>query len=311
MRLFKAGELATELVRYHAGADGINDPFLERCVALHNDGQIDLLKVHTEPAFADVTGHAFFTAQQLYCRAIPDLRTNATTLMECCRILVERGGADLVAAQPNGAFRTWCQNNPGDGAAVISEARAGDQLAKRFVTFALQAAEDVESAIDFVRSYSDDRRLSGMTALAGMTLTDVAAAQEAIAVLEPFVADGGDDHVRVNALLAAFDVLKKHNDPDTAKRLIEAAAAGSGPGTLHGLAQIVWLHHALLKDDALRTALLALEAVNPEHLGTVRIFDMGLRTLLGTGSEPLALDFLAAKLRVSAVSAFETSRGFT
>jgi hypothetical protein len=63
------------------------------------------------------------------------------------------------------------------------------------------------------------------------------------------------------------------------------------------LAQIVSLYYTFLDDQALRTALLALEAVNPEHLGTVRILDMGIRHLLGTKSEILALGLLAAMLR--------------
>ena len=92
-------------------------------------------------------------------------------------------------------------------------------------------------------------------------------------------------------------MLKNHNDPETARRMIDAGTTEPGPETLHGLAQIVWLHKDLLKDEALRSALLAFEAVNPEHLGTVRTLDMGLRSLLGTRSEALAVDFLAAKLR--------------
>jgi hypothetical protein len=177
------------------------------------------------------------------------------------------------------------------------------------VTFALQAANDSDTAIDFVRSYADDRRLSGMAALAGMTLADATATQKAIEVFEPFVADHGNDHVRANALLAAFEVLKKHNDPETARRLVEAAVVEPGPATLHSLAQIVWLHHASMKDEAVRAALRALEAVNPEHLGTMRILDIGLRQLLGRKSEPLALDFLAAKLRDGKLSikAFDTT----
>ena len=297
VRLYKAGELSAELGRHHEMADGEGDPFIQRCIALHNSGNIDLISVPSQPAFAGVTGHAFFTAQHLYCEAIPKLDTNVAALMECCRILIEHAGADGAATQPNGAFRTWCQNNPSEGATVIREARAGDDLAKRFVTFALQAADDIDSAIDFVQSYADDRRVSGMTALACMTFADAAAAQKAIAVLEPFVADGGDDHVRINALLAAFDVLKKHNDAETERRLVEAAAEEPGPETQYGLAQIVSRHHALLNDQALRTALLALEAVDPEHLGTVQILDMGVRHLLGTKREALALDFLTAKLR--------------
>ena len=277
-------------------AEGEDEPFIQRCIALHNSGKIDLVSVPSQPAFSSLMGHAFFAAQHFYCEAIPKLDTNAAALMECCRILIEQAGADLAASQPNGAFRTWCQKKPNECAAVIREARAGNELANRFVTFALQAANDSDTAID-LSSIPDDRRLWGMTALAGMILADATAAQKAIEVFEPFVADCGDDHVRANALLAAFDVLKKHNDPETPKRLIEAAAREPGPGTLHGLAQIVWLHHGLLKDEALQTALLALEAENPDTFVRCKpsIWDCSNSSAPRTGC--LCLYFLSAKLR--------------
>jgi hypothetical protein len=217
--------------------------------------------------------------------------------MECFRILIEKAGSDLIANQPNDAFRKWCQNNPTKGASVVQDARAGDPLAKRFVTFALQAANDVDGAIEFVETYADDRRLSGMTALAGMVFADIAGAQKAAAILEPYIADSSNDHVRINALLAAFGVLKQHKDVAAVPRLVEAATKDSGPATLHGLARIIWLHHAMLDSDTLHVVLVALESVNPEHLGTVREIDMGLRQLLGTKDEPLVLDFLTARLR--------------
>jgi hypothetical protein len=298
VRLYKAGELSAELARYHEAKDGADadDSFIQRCITLHNNGNIDLVSVPSQPAFAGITGHAFFTAQHLYCEAIPKLDTTVTALMKCCRTLIEQAGTDGAAGLPNGAFLTWCKSNPNAGAAVIREARAGDELAKGFVTFALQAANDSDSAINLVQSYDDDRRLSGMKALAGMAFANAAAARKAIRVLEPFVTDGDNDHVRANALLAAFEVLEKQNNAKAAKRLIDAAVREPGPETLHGLAQIVWLHHALLDDQQLRTALQALEAVNPDHLGTVRILDMGLWRLLDTKSEA-ALDFLTIKLR--------------
>ncbi len=297
VRLYKAGELSAVLSRHHGVSDGEDDTFIQRCIALHNSRDIDLISVPSQPAFARVTGHAFFTAQHFYCEAIPKLKTSVMALMECCRILIDQAGVDLAAAQPNGAFRAWCRNNPDGGAAVIREARAGNELAKQFVTFSLQAAGDIESTIDFVESYADDRRLYGIMALADMPFPDAEAALNAIAVLEPFVADSDDDHVRINALLAAFGVLKKHNDAETARRLIDAASREPGPETLHGLAQILCMHHASLNGWALRTVLLALEAINPEHLGTVRILDMGLRQLLGTDNETQALDFLTKKLQ--------------
>jgi len=299
VRLYKAGELSAELALYHETAEGEDgdDSFIQRCIALHNNGDIDLVSVPSQPTFARITGHAFFTAQHFYCEAIPRLDTNVKALMECCRILIEQAGADGAATLPNGAFRTWCKHNSSEGTAVIRDARAGDELARRFVAFAIQADDDIDSAIEFVQSYADDRRISGMTALAGMTFTNAKAAQKAMAVLEPCVAASVDDYVRANALLAAFEVLKKHNDAETAKRLIEAAVREPETQMLHALTQIVWLNHASLKGEELRTALFALEDINPEHLGTVRILDMALWQLLDTKSDALALDFLTAKLR--------------
>jgi hypothetical protein len=52
-----------------------------------------------------------------------------------------------------------------------------------------------------------------------------------------------------------------------------------------------------LSTEALRTALVALENVQTEHLATVQILDMALRHLLATADEPLALNFLTVKLR--------------
>jgi hypothetical protein len=297
VRLYKSGELPAELAQYHGTEDGDEDVFLQRCIALHNSGDIDLVVLPSQAAFAELSGHAFFTAQHFYCEAIPKLDSDVSALMECCRILIERGGNDLAANQPNGAFRTWCERNPRSGATVIQEAQAGNALAKGFLTFALQASNDIDSAINFVKTYDDDRRLSGMAALAGMSFADPASAQRAVAALEPYVAERSDDQVRINALLAAFDVLKQHEDALAAHRLIKSGIRDPGPELLFGLARIVWLYHKMLDSDVLRDALTALEAVDPDHLGTVRDIDMGLRQLLGTKDEPLVLDFLTAKLQ--------------
>jgi hypothetical protein len=297
VRLYKAGELGPELARFHEHPDEEADPFFKRCVDLHNDGQIDLVAVPGQPGFAIISGHDFFTAQHFYCETIPDLRTNVFALMECCRILIVKAGADGAASLPNNAFRKWCQNNPTESAVVVSEARAGNQLASTFVTFALQASGDLKEAIYFIQSFDDDRRRFGMAALAGMTFADAEQAKKGIQALEPFVLSGQDDNLRANAVLAAFDVLKKQKDEEIARRLVVTAVVEAGPSTLHSLSQVVWLHHDLLDDATLRVVLAALESVQPEHLGTVRILDMALNHLLGTTGQALALNFLTMKLR--------------
>jgi hypothetical protein len=152
VRLYKSGELPAEVARYHETGDGDEDLFLQRCIALHNSGDIDLVVLPSQAAFAELSGHAFFTAQHLYCQAIPKLDSDVSALMECCRILIERGGDDLAANQPNAAFRTWCERNLGRAAIVIQDAQAGNALAIRFVTFALQAANDFDGALHWCSS---------------------------------------------------------------------------------------------------------------------------------------------------------------
>jgi hypothetical protein len=301
VRLYQAGDLSGELARFHELDEGQRDPFIQKCIALHNRGDINLIAVPSEPAFAKIDKHAFFAAQHLYCEAIPKLRTNARALMGCCRILIEQAGSDGAANEPNGAFRAWCKCNPADGVAVIRDARAGDALSKYFATFALQAANDHNGALEFVTNFTDDRRLSGMTALAGMVFSDAMTAHGAIDVLAPFVADE-DDNVRINALLSALGILRQYPDVAIARNLIDRAAKKTGPQTCHGLARAVWLHQSLLNDEALQIALTALLAIDPKNLGTVREIDMGLRQLLGSPREALALEYLTAKLQDSALA---------
>lgn len=297
VRLYEAGELAAELARYHEGSEDTEETFLQRCIELHNDKKINLVVVPCQPNFKNIPPNDFFTAQQFYCEVIPRLDADVTALMECCRALIEQAGADGAAALPNEAFRLWCQNNADQGALVISEARSEDDLAKQFVTFALQAAGNVELALDFVQSYDDERRLFGMTALGRMTIDDSSKAQAAAQVLEPYLSAGDDDNLRANALLAAFDLLTKHGEVEKASSFIEAAAKQPGPATLHALAQVIWRHRKLLTPKAIQTALNALQAVQTEHQATLRVLDIGLQQLLGTDCGPMVVDYLTAKLR--------------
>ncbi|WP_441233861.1 hypothetical protein [Bradyrhizobium sp. 930_D9_N1_4] len=292
--LYGTGELAAELARYHEDSE---EPFVQRCIELHNEKKINLVEIPTQPGFKEITGHDFFTAQHFYCEAIPKLDADVAALMECCQALVEQAGMDGAAGQPNEAFRLWCQNNPAGGARVISKAREGDSLAKRFVTFALQASESMETAADFVQSYDDERRLFGMAALGRMPMADESKARQATQVLEPFLAAGDDDNVRANALSAAFDVLKKYNDVDEASDFIGAATDKPGPATLHALAQIIWLHYNLMSSQTIEKALVALQAIQSDHKGTLRSLDFGLHQLLAGDNRGAIIDFLTTKLR--------------
>ena len=296
IQLYQAGELAVELGCYHEGDEDQSDAFSMLCIGLHNSGSINLVSVPSQPAFADIDTHSFFTAQNFYCNAIPELRTSAVALMECCRILIQRSGTDLAAGFPNGAFRKWCARNKKEGAAIIRDARAGNELARQFVTFAIQAANDVSTAIEFTQTFDDDRRLCGIWSLSGIDFPDESSARRAVEVLAPFIAEGSDD-VRRTAVRAAFDVLKRYDDQLTVRSLFSAAASDAGPKTLHAIAEILWLHHSMLDKNSVQTGLHVLERVDPNNLGTIRQLDSALRCILDTASEELALNFLTEFLR--------------
>ncbi len=297
IRLYRSGALAAEIARYHeTGSEG-EEPFIEQCIGLHNKREIDLLAVAHTPAFAAIQGHDFFIAQHFYCEAIPKLNAEAWALMACCSSLIKQAGRDGAATQPNGAFQRWCAVNPELTETIVRQAGQGDEQARQFATFALRSLNDVNKAIAFVDSFTDDRRLSGMTALAGMRYADSGEAYKTIAILARFVADSCDDNTRLNALLAAFDILKSHPNALLARALVEAAAKGAGPVTLHGLAQVIWLHHKQLDGASADIALQALRQVSSKDLGTVNILDMGLHALLGTANEGPALDCLTGVLQ--------------
>lgn len=301
IRLYQTGELGDELARYHE-YEGDDDPFVAQCIELHNKGHIDLLAVPLNAAFAMIDGHSFFTAQHVFCEAIPKLQADVTALMECCRALIKQAGNDGAANQPNGAFQQWCTTNPDQARSVIARAQEGDPLAKEFASFAMRSANAIDTAIRFVRSYDDERRSSSMHALGHMRYPDAATAHGAIIVLLPFIGGGMDDDICLNALLAGFEILKGHPDPALAAKLVEAAIADAGPATLYGLAQAVWLHHKLMEDATLAEALNGLRAVAPEHLSTINTLDIALHLLIGTSREALALDFLTDMLRGGALS---------
>jgi hypothetical protein len=134
----QSGELIDDIGRLDA--DDV-DPasLLNRCIYLHNDGQIDLLSLVKTVRFNSLTTQAFFVRQRFFYKAIPKLETPTLPLMEAVQILVAKGGNDLASHHPNEAFRNWCAANPAKAQAIVAAAQVGDQTAIAFVTFALTA----------------------------------------------------------------------------------------------------------------------------------------------------------------------------
>jgi len=215
----------------------------------------------------------------------------------------------MASNQPNGAFRLWCERNPSERSKLLDSAEAGDGLAREFLTFALQAANDPARAINFIKKCPDDRRLSGMTALGRMNYDGAADAGKALHVLEGYVDKSNDDHDRTNALASSFSILHKHYDPTAAERLIQLAVVEPGPSLLYAIADVIWQHGKRLDAKAIVPALTALLAIGPQHTGTLRAIDSALRGLLDKAHVGLVLDYLTDRLHKSdlTISNFEST----
>jgi hypothetical protein len=295
--LYDRGALTAQLACHYEEENGEPNLFVQRCIALHNDGKIDFLKVVREPAFSNLTRHLFFTAQQYYCMAIPLLKCNCVDLMECCRILIKTAGPDLAATQPNAAFLKWCQNNPSDCMSIIGMARKGERLGIDFLTFALQATCDMELSIAFLEKYDDERRLSAITALSRIPISSVKNAHRCAEIIVPLVAHDHDAALRSNALVAALTILAVHPNAEICEALIEAATKQPQEQLLYALAEVIFRFQTILSIVDLRRLLYTLKAVNREQPHTLHVLDTALAALLATADADLAVNFLTCMIK--------------
>jgi hypothetical protein len=267
---------------------------LNRCIALHNAGQIDLLGLVGTPHFTALPTHAFFTLQHFFCEAIPKLETPAAPLMHAVKALVEKAGNDLAANLPNAAFRSWCVADLVRAKTVVDAAEQGDALSMQFLTFALDALENVTLARSIVAKYTDERRLSGLFALGRIKSVDAKEADDSIGILLTFVDARQDDVTRCNALMSVFEICGQFPQlaPISVPKVIAAAVVMPGPLVQLNLVRALWLHSKLIDRMSVATTLQALKAIDPTKAGIVHELDNALNTLLETPAGDFALDFL-------------------
>jgi hypothetical protein len=283
---------------HHIGRTGRNaaDPssLLNRCIALHNSGQLELLRLTGTPEFAALATHAFFTVQHFFCEAIPKLETPVESLMRAVRALVEKAGNDGAANLPKVAFRNWCAADLARARAIVHDAEQGDALSISFLTVALDALGDVDLARGAVTKYADERRLSGLFALGHIKSADSKEAEDTIALLLPFTEAGQDDVVRCNALMSVFNICGQFASLTSAAvpRVVAAASVVPGPLVQLNLVRAMWLHAKRIDRGSMKAALDALRVIDPTKAGIVHDLDNALSTLLKLPDGDLALDFL-------------------
>lgn len=221
----------------------------------------------------------FFNVQTILCEVIPHLQTAPSELIELVQSLVETGGADLAANQPNAAFRKWCEVDPRRSDEIIQLAKDGNELARLHLVFALQAKADFGEAIVCL-DRSEEEQTAGVLALSRMQLNSeqVRAALEQIIAL----ALAADIKASCGITKAIYDLVAKDTDVDRSLLLpvLDKLFASADELVVHLAASLLNGHQVEMSEDETSKCLRQLASVKPENKGTIDEIDMALSKLV-------------------------------
>lgn len=226
-------------------------------------------------ALTDLAGTRFFDVQILLNEVIPRLETHPSDMMRLVQTLVEKGGSDGAAKQPNAAFRTWCRMEPSRADTVIAEARSGDPRALDHLVFALEARDDFDEAFQSAREESQERT-AGILALSRMPLSRDEAGR-AVGFIFDLAATVSADEA-VSLLKAALDIADRYADLDRRPfgEAFRRLAGSTEPGSVHLMATALLHHLKHMSPTEIDICLEGLASVDPSNLGTIDEIDNAL-----------------------------------
>ena len=285
-----------------------HDNYEEICgslVELHNDGKIDLIA--SLQGISKITGqtHDFWQLQSLFTQVIPKLETQSDALMDGVQHLVEQGGQDMMANQPNAAFREWLKARPDDTLQLLKRAQQAEEPPLKLLTFVLEAGATqsfkvfFDAAINFLASKRLEDRLAAITALSRIDLSaDHARYQRCLEALLSHVASAADANEVAQAISAILDVHAKHPEIEC-KNIINAIEQVSKKPTpdLHYLLARALGHNASKFSIQLQIAIItALGQADPSLKGVVDQIDFAFSTCLNLETRAAIADCLEALL---------------
>jgi len=81
-----SGALILDIGRYDR-TQVAEESLVSRCIALHNDGRIDLLSLVDKSQFSALVAHRFFILQNFFCEAIPRLEAPTGQMLRTVALL--------------------------------------------------------------------------------------------------------------------------------------------------------------------------------------------------------------------------------
>jgi|GEM_PF-2998591 len=286
-----AGTLV-EVLRREADTNR-EDSLVNRLVALHNGGQLDLLAATQTPAFEALGGPVFFSVQSIFCGAVPNLTAPANAMMAAISKLVAKGGRDGAAGFPYNAFKEWMDVDIARAREIIAAADSGGTVDKTFLAIALEAEGDVSKVNQFFAK-GGESRLAAVGALGRIKPADEIAGKAALAVLLSYCDATFDEDVRYAAINAVFALLRTEPDlaPTAVPAVVAAVEAKPSLDCLFAAVQALWLQEKLFDRASVAAVLKLARASDFTKKGLVDVLDGALQHMLGKPERDLALDFL-------------------
>lgn len=286
--------------KYWRRSEPENKNFVKAVAKAHNGGKIDFLSLVEDPAYQNCSTHSHFNFQHFFDEVLPDLEAPALQVMRAVDIVVRKSGDDLAANMPNGEFAKWCAKDEGRSEEIVLLAKGGDDLAVRFLSFALQAGskkkeiEYVSLAIELSDHPNRDVRLPAINGLRRMTIRR---ARQRLRVLEHFdqlIDKYDDDLVRANIVGAAVKTgtAGSNRIKNLMSSVLEKMLVNPGAQTLHQLAAAIAFDTKEFDGSLIKKILNTLDFVDAKNTGTIDHIDHALRKLAEQGSFDLIWPFL-------------------
>jgi hypothetical protein len=299
IKLFECGELANQMAhRFGMGVSAETRLVEERCITLHNSGNIDLLALVEERALQELPGTDFFMASYFFCRLLPELDARPERMMRCVDGLVTRGGQDGAANQPNAAFRKWCASVPWRAHEVIAAAREGQELAVQHLAFALEAIKDLSGARRMAIEYEDIRCQAAIAALGRIEHLNSEDCRETFTIFHALLDRNVGDATKASVLHATMEILTHghHISSADANSLVSRLVIEPGPFTIHQCAHALWSCRQALTQEIVSFLMNALGHLDSANKGTVEELDLGLQMLLEVGYHESAVSLVTMLL---------------
>ena len=303
-----SGSLLAELsaVRWRYGTDEFQQA-IDAAAEIHNSRECNLLDAFEASELASHSGGDFFALQHFFVKLLPELHAEVEQVIRCVTALRERAGNDMMANEPNRAFRAWCEKDLGRVETTLDLIRCNPETEFGVLCFVLEAGacfdvdRFVREAIELIASQdSQSFVLAGSTALGRISYEEnIPARGKAASALVEIARTSDVDIELANAVGALLSIYSQ--DPPALEELlsqvIEHAKSKFEEGSRYVIAQALSHHRKVVSPALFSLLLTVLESVKSDEVGAIDHIDHAFYDVFEKSLWNRIADFLVVLFR--------------